>query len=207
MKKLLLLFVVAISLAAPAQTCFSLRYFGLTVHPFGDQTAELQPYKLDKNAYLVANFGAFGSVDHYVWHDLVAVTGMQAVFTDCSGGFAGFSHIGLRGTVLDRGKHRLLLGFGPLLYYRQDWNRFPEYNDKGTFNRYHSRNLGDMQWRVFWTGLEIAWHYRLGEHWDLNAGFTPGLPMALTFSAGVSWWPERIEKKSLVKLVKPRRKK
>lgn len=186
---------------------FSFRYFGLTVHPFGDQTASIQPYKLDKEARFVANFGGFVSVDHYIYKDLVCVTAMQAFFTDCSAGWAGFTHFGLRALVLDKGKHRLMLGAGPMIYYREDWNRFEEYNDKGGFNRYHSRTVGDVQWRIFPVAGEFAYHYRVGEHLDLNAGFTPGLPLALCFSAGVTWWPKRIEQgETEVKVWVPRKR-
>ena len=186
--------------SACSQNCFSLRYFGLTVHPFGDQTAKLQPYKIDRNAYLVANFGGYASADHYFFYDQLAVTAMQGIFSDCSGGLAGFSHIGLRGLLLDKGKHRLLFGIGPMIYYRRDWNRFPEYEDAGVFRRHRSRNFGDLQYKIFWIAGEFAWHWQLSEHVDFNAGFTPGIPLALAFSAGISWWPKRFE----VKYVQPR---
>jgi hypothetical protein len=208
MRKLFLAVFMLGCSALFSQNSFSLRYFGLTVHPFGDQTASLQPYKLDKNAFVVANFGAFASVDHYVWHDIVAVTFMQAAFTDCSGGLAGFTHIGVRALILERKKHRLLFGLGPLFYYREDWNRFEIYEDAGFFNRYHSRNLGDIQYKIFPVGMEFAWHYEICKNLDFNFGFTPGLPVALSFSAGISWWPKRFEtKEHPVRLVVPKKKK
>lgn len=196
MKKVLLIASVLIFHSSFAQNSFSLRYFGLTVHPFGDQTAALQPYKLDKNAIVVANFGAFASVDHYLKKDYIAITFMQAAFTDCSAGFGGFTHIGIRARLLDKGKHRLMLGAGPLLYYREDWNRFGSYEDGGVFHHYHSRQLGDLQYKLFWTGFEFAYHYEFSRHFDFNAGLTPGLPLACSFSAGITWWPKRFESKA-----------
>ncbi len=208
MKKFLIILFLFVFAKADAQTAFTFRYFGLTVHPFGDQTAEIQPYKLDKNARFVLNFGGFVSADHYVYKDLVCVTGMQAFFTDCAGGWAGFTHIGIRALVLEKGRHRLMLGAGPMLYYRQDWNRFEEYEDKGSFNRYHSRNVGDVQWRIFPVAGEFAWHYRATDHLDINTGFTPGLPLALCLSVGVTWWPERFEQQETkLKVFVPKRKK
>jgi hypothetical protein len=214
MKKLITVLFLVAAIKSNAQstllskTSFSFRYFGFTIHPFGDQTASIQKYKLDDKARFVGNFGGFVSADHYIYKDLVCVTVMQAFFTDCSAGWAGFSHIGIRGLVLDKGKHRIMLGAGPMIYYREDWNRFEEYNDKGSFNRYHSRSLGDVQWRIFPMSGEFAYHYRICEHVDLNAGFTPGLPLALCFSAGVTWWPKRIERQeSEIKVYKPKKKK
>ena len=99
--KFLFLFIF-IGIILSAQTCVTLRYFGLTVHPGGDQTAQLQPYKLDKHAIVVANFGGFVYVDHYLKNDRVALTLMQGCFTDCSAGFGGFTHIGIRFRMFDK---------------------------------------------------------------------------------------------------------
>jgi hypothetical protein len=195
MKKILIVASVFIFHFAIAQNSFSLRYFGITIHPFGDQTAQLQPYKLDKHAIVVANFGGFASVDHYIKKDYIAITLMQAAFTDCSGGFGGFTHIGLRARLIDYKKHRVVVGGGPMLYYREDWNRFDEYHDSGYFHRYHSSHFGDIQYKIFWTGFEFAYHYEFSKHFDFNAGFTPGLPLACSFSAGLTWWPKRFEEK------------
>lgn len=206
MKKTFVLLLILIAARTEAQTAYTFRYFGMTVHPFGDQTASIQPYKLDKNAKFVLNFGGFASVDHYIYKDLLCVTVMQGIFTDCSGGWGGFSHFGIRALVLERGKHRFMLGIGPMLYYREDWNRFEEYTDRGSFNRYHSRTLGDVQWRIFPCAGEFAWHWRMAEHWDFNFGFTPGLPLACSFSLGATWWPQRIEKgESTVKVYIPKK--
>lgn len=195
MKKYILLLFVFSAVHLFSQTDFSLRYFGLTIHPNGDQTAKIQPHKLDRHAYAVANFGAFVSADHYFLYDQLAFTLMQGIFTDCSGGIAGFSHFGIRGLLLEKGKHRLLAGIGPMLYYRRDWNRFSEYEDSGFFHRYHSRNFGDLQYKVFWVAGEFDWQWEISDHFDFNAGFTPGFPLAMSFSAGLTWWPQRFTKK------------
>lgn len=203
---MLLTLFIGTSFSLVAQNAFTVRYFGLTVHPFGDQTASIQPYKLDKQARFVANFGGFASFDHYVYKDLLCVTAMQGLFTDCAGGLGGFTHIGIRALVYERKKHRFMLGLGPMIYYREDWNRFEEYDDKGSFNRYHSRNFGDIQWRIFPIAGEFAWHWQVSDHLDVNTGFTPGLPLAMSLSVGVTWWPKRIEKQeSEIKIYVPKK--
>lgn len=205
MRRLIFITLLLTNLAAFSQDCFSVRYFGLTIHPFGDNTAALQPYKLDKTAHFVANFGGFVSVDHYVWHDILAITGMQGVFTDCSGGPAGFTHIGIRGLILERKKHRIMLDVGPLMYYRRDWNRFETYEDGGYFHRYHSKSFGDVQCKFFPVGFEISWNYVISKNCDLNVGILPWGPAE--FSVGISWWPKRFEaEEHPVKLVVPKRK-
>jgi hypothetical protein len=186
-----------------AQVNVSLRYFGLTIHPFGDKQANLQPYKLDPESHFVLNFGGFAGIEKFVWQDIISIKVLQAFFTDCSAGKAGFTHLGVRGVLFENEKHRLLFGLGPTLLYREDWNRFPEYEDSGFFYRFHSRRFGDIQYYMFWYGAEFEYDIKVGERTDLNFGFTPGAPMALTFSAGVKYWINKDFKKR-EKLVIPR---
>ena len=192
------LFIAALFISAVtnAQSAFSLRFFGLTIHPMGDQTSKLQPYRIDENAYFVANFGAYASIDKYFWFDRIAITFMQGAFMDCSGGKAGFTHFGLRALAWERGGHRFLIGAGPLFYYRESWNRFSDYTTSGFFRDYTSVNFGDVQYKLL-PGVEIAWHWKISEHIDLNVGITPGGPVAIPISAGVTWWPKRIAKKEI----------
>ncbi|HEU4718631.1 MAG TPA: hypothetical protein VFU15_12390, partial [Bacteroidia bacterium] len=75
------------------------------------------------------------------------------------------------------------------------WNRFSDYYDSGFFHRYHSQHLGDIQYKVFWYAFELAWQWQLTEKLDFNFGFTPGIPLAMSFSAGLTYWPHRFEKK------------
>ncbi len=185
-----LLFIGALLLTikVQGQSCITARYFGLTVHPFGDDQAALQPYKLDKEAHFVLNFGGFMGYERFVWGQYLSVKAMQGLFTDCSAGWAGYTHIGFRGLVARKNGHRIYFGLGPTFFYRKDWNRFPSYIDKGTFTRYESDLTGPVQCKIFWYACEFEYDVRLNDKWDLNTGFTPGLPFALTFSVGAKYW-------------------
>lgn len=187
-----------------AQDAATLKYFGLSIHPFGDPTAELQPYKLDPNAFFVLNFGGFAGYEHYVWHDLASVKVLQGVFTDCSGGLSGFSHIGVRGLLASTERHRLMFGIGPALMYRESWARFGEkYTSTGYFNDYHSRNLGEIQWKLYPAVFEFEYDYRLGEKTDFSFSFTPGIPTVMTMQFGVKYWFNKNFKPMPVNLVRP----
>src|ERR1043166_1770231 len=141
----IILFSFLLADALPAQSCFTLRYFGMTVHPFGDRQAQLEPHKLDPHGHFIMNVGGFAGYEKFVWEDLLSVKVMQGVFTDCSGGIAGFSHVGLRVFFLEGKRSRVWFGAGPTLYYRQDWNRFPDYVDSGFFHRMQTRHFGTVQ--------------------------------------------------------------
>lgn len=187
-KYIYLLFFVVSGFRITAQSCITLRYFGLTVHPFGDNQAYLEPNKIDKHAFTVLNYGGFVGYEKFVWEDFLSVKIMQGVFSDCSAGAAGFSHLGIRALLLEKKKHRLLFGIGPTLYYRQDWNRFDSYEDTHVFKHRHIKYFGDIQYKMFWYGLEFEYDYKLNNRTEFNFGFTPGLPMALTFSFGIKYW-------------------
>jgi hypothetical protein len=195
---------MALLSVATAQNNISLKYFGLTIHPFGDRTAYMQPYKLDKNARFVLNFGGFASYEHFVWEDILSVKGLQGVFTDCSGGMAGVTHIGVR-TNVDRGRHRVSFGLGPTFFYREDWNRIEGYQDSGFLKHGNSRLFGPVQYRFFWYGMELEYDYRLGDRTDLSVGCTPGFPFVFTWSVGVKYWLNKDFRKT-VKLVTPPKK-
>lgn len=188
-----------------SQSTLTVKYFGLTIHPFGDKAAALMPYKADSRGVFIANFGGFVGYEKYIYEDFISAKIIQGVFTDCSGGLAGATHIGLRGVLIDRKKHRLSFGLGPTLIYRDSWNRFGErYTSSGFFNEYYSRSIGDIQWKFFYFGFEFEYDYLINSKNDLSVSFTPGVPMACIFSVGLKHWFSKDFKKTL-KLAKPRK--
>lgn len=170
-------------------SAFTVKYFGLTVHPFGDRTAELQPYKLDKGAHFVLNFGGYAGYEKFVYKDLVSVKVIQGLFSDCSGGWASVTHFGVRALLLEREKHRLYFGIGPTFLLRDSWTRFGDrYKPSGFFNVDYDTFLGDVQWKFIPYACEIEYDYRCSPRDHLSIGFTPGVPLACTFSFGWKHW-------------------
>jgi hypothetical protein len=174
---------------AQAQSTFTLKYFGVTVHPFGDRTADLQPYKLDREAHVVLNFGVYAGYERFVYKDLVSIKAIQGGFTDCSGGWASVTHIGVRALLFENEKHRLYFGIGPTLLVRNSWTRFGSaYKPSGYFNLADNTFAGDVQWKFIPYGCEFEYDYRWTERDHLSVGFTPGVPLACTFSVGWKHW-------------------
>lgn len=186
-----------------AQETVTLKYFGLTMHPFGDNSATLEPFRLDDHARFVANFGGFAGYEKFVWEDIVSVKIIQGVFTDCSAGLAGLTHVGVRGVLLDRKKQRLSFGIGPVFMYRDSWRRFGgRYTPSGFFNETHTQLFGDVQWKLFPAGFEFEYDVQLNDKTDFSASFTPGVPLACIFSVGVKYWLSK-DFREKVKLVRP----
>lgn len=187
-----------------AQSTFTLKYFGLTVHPFGDPTANLQPYKLDRNAFFVANFGLFTGYEKFVYKDILSVKVIQAGFSDCSGGAAGFTHLGIRAVALDRGKHFGSIGFGPVFLYRNSWTRFGEDYESSGYFRIHETKWGPMQYKFIPYGLDIEYDYELNPNNGVSFSVIPGFPMALVFSFGWKHWFNKKEESYKKVLYVPR---
>jgi hypothetical protein len=176
----------------PAQTPsnISLKYLGLTIHPFGDRTAHLQPYKLDPRARFVLNFGGAMGYERFIFQDVLSVKVLEAVFADCSAGLASVSHVALRGNFLHRKRHRLSIGLGPALMIRQDWGRLPGYQSSGLMNTGYIKPLGPVQWKVFWVGIEMEYDVSITDRLAFSASLTPGIPMAVTMGCGLKYWFE-----------------
>lgn len=172
-----------------AQSAFTVKYFGLTIHPFGDPTAELQPYKLDDNAKFVMNFGGFAGYEKFFYRDLVSVKAIQGVFSDCSGGLASVTHIGPRLNLLKVKKHKIYFGIGPTLILRDSWTRFGEkYTSSGYFNVAKTARFGELQWKFIPYGLELEYDFAITERNQFSLSFTPGVPLAMIFSFGWKHW-------------------
>lgn len=164
----------------PSKNAITVKYFGLSVHLKESPYPEIFPYKLDKKGYVAVNYGAIVGYDRFVVRQAHAVRMQQAVYADCSGSLAGFSHIGWRGLIFKRGNHSLNGGIGPTLVYRRDWNRIEGYKDDGYFNR-----SGDWQYKFYWYAGELEYNYKLASSTDLSINLIPGLPELVSFGVGV----------------------
>ncbi|MFT7591153.1 MAG: hypothetical protein ACI9UJ_001074 [bacterium] len=188
-RSLFILIIIHCSCFVYGQSAFTVKYFGLTIHPFGDPTADLQPKKLDKNAVFVRNHGVFLGYERFVYQDLVSVKVIQGVMTDCSDGLAEVSHIGIRGTLLQSDKHRLCFGIGPTLIVRESWTRFgAAYTGSGFFNERQSKRLGTIQWKFVPYAFEFEYDYCFTPKDNLSVSLTPGIPLANILSIGWKHW-------------------
>lgn len=189
LRKISLFLLIACTLNAYGQSAFTLKYFGLTVHPFGDKTAALQPHKLDKEAHVVLNFGGYAGYERFVYKDFISVKYIQGFFADCSAGWASVSHLGARMLLLENPKHRLYFGVGPTFLIRDSWRRFGDrYTSSGYFEDGKLKRLGEVQYKFIPYACEFEYDWRCSERDHLSVSFTPGVPLALTFSVGWKHW-------------------
>lgn len=176
---------IAFSSNVFSQNNLGLQFFGLAIHPKGDPlNAHLMPFKLDKDAYFVVNFGVVASYDHFFYKDILSVKFGQTFFADCATKFAGVSHIGIRVRVLKIGRHLLQLGIGPTYMFRQNWYELDGYVQTHPIN---GEPEDKFQTRFIWYGGEIEYKYSINEKFDISAGFIPYYNIIMSTYLGINY--------------------
>ncbi|WP_192821431.1 hypothetical protein [Rufibacter sp. LB8] len=162
------------------------KYFGLTLHPKGDDNAELMPLNPDGKGYFVMNVGASVGYEHFLGGTKFSVKALQALYADCAMQLAGFTHLGLRAVIFEAGRHSLNGGLGPTLVYRRNWSKLEGYNLSTSF--FGGDASDKWQYRMIWYAGELEYNYRLSERTDFSTSFVPGYPNIMTLSFGVRYW-------------------
>lgn len=182
--RLLLVVFLLCTLTIQAQDNIGVKYFGLSFHPLGEKdNARLMPNRLDKNAYLVLNLGGEVMYEKFVYRDILSIKVIQALYADCAERLGGFSHIGIRGTILKSGRHTLAGGLGPTLVFRRDWNDLNGYVDQ---KRFKSSPASGYQYLFLWYGGEFEYKYNFHGKWDAAVSFVPGYPDLMSLAVGIS---------------------
>jgi hypothetical protein len=162
------------------------KYFGLTVHPKGDDNAEIMPLNPDGKGYLVLNVGGSVGYEQFFVPEKFSVKAIQAFYADCALQFAGFTHLGLRAVIFDIGRHSLNGGLGPTLVYRRNWSKLPGYTVATSF--FGGDPEDKWQYKMIWYAGELEYNYRLSTRTDLSTSFVPGYPNIMSLSFGVRYW-------------------
>ncbi len=191
MRNSLIILLCHLGFYVTAQHTHSVKYMGITIHPFGDDYAYLQPVKLNKDAHVVLNFGALYEYEKYIRTNELSVKASTALILDCSLGWASANMLAIKAYFLKKTKHRLGLSFGPFYYLRESWERFDTYDNTSKFKEHDSKILGQTQSIFFWYGATVDYDYKLNEKWDFSMTFAPGIPYVMLLSVGVKYWPER----------------
>lgn len=181
---LLAFFVVIFCNSIIAQDNTGIKFFGLSIHPKGEKdNAFLMPNKLDKNAYFVMNLGGEIMYEKFVVKDILAIKVVQALYADCAERLGGFSHIGIRATIFNTGKHALFGGFGPTIVYRKNWMELNGYINQ---NRFKGDINDKWQYLFLWYGGEFEYKYSITEYLDLSISFIPGYPDLMSLAVGIN---------------------
>lgn len=169
---------------AYAQDYVGLRFFGLSIHPYGEQkNAHLMPLKLDDKAYLVQNLGAILSYEKDLYRGVLSAKCAVALYSDCAAQLGGFVHLGFRGRILSLGRHCLYGGMGPTFIFRRNWLQLEGYQNGELFK---GSPTDKYQHLFLWYGGEIEYRYALSSRFDGVVSLIPGYPDLISLSVGVN---------------------
>lgn len=155
---------------------------GLTYHPGGATTPEAYPLKVDHRAFLVLDVGAAANLDCSVGdHAFLRFT--TTLYKDCASVTAGCLHAGPR-LGYSWGRNSLNVGIGPILSLREDWHRFPEYQDD---EFYGDRVYRGWQYRLFGSAAEVEYLRRVGGDTELQCSLIPGVSLVVTLMVALRW--------------------
>ena len=188
LKRILVILLLAFSINASAQSTISIKYLGLTVHPLGDESAHLQPLKLDKNAWFVLNIGTMMSYEKFVYRDLLSIKVMQGLFKDCSLKTMSVTSLTVKALIFENNKNRFYIAMGPAYLIRDSWTDYADdYVASGFWKVKNTERFGSVQYRMV-GGLDLEYDRILNEKHSISISLTPGFPMASIFSFGWKYW-------------------
>ena len=95
---------------------------------------------------------------------------------------AGYLHFGPRFQLNLTQKIQCMFGLGPTLYFRESWNRFPDYREDGFFTE--SENFMQGYQHKFLPAGDFDFQYALSSEIQLVWSIIPGLPDIITNSFG-----------------------
>jgi len=184
MKKLIVLFIlVFININIYANDLFiGVKFFGLSIHPFGALNTQHMPLKFDKKGLFVLNLGAELCIEYFIYKDVISIKFIQALYADCVQKLGGFTHLGLRGRIFEIDRHSLYGGIGPTFIYRKNWYTLEDYDDSFSFFKGGPENT--WQYRFLWYGGEFEYIFAINEKWGLSTSFVPGFPDLVNFAFG-----------------------
>ncbi len=158
----------------------SIQWLGWTLHPYGGSMPQNNPWKLDPKATVLINPGVAFSYDWQL-NKNVFWRAAGGYYGDCALLHAGYLHFGFRWEALRFGRHSFNGGFGPTLFFRQDWHRFKEYSGDPIYN---NRVWCGWQYRFIPVG-EVEYLFKINKRWQFQYSVVPGYPVVINSKMGV----------------------
>ncbi len=186
MKRVCLSLLLFLCVTGYTQFTIGVKFGGLAFH---QQKVKPNYYSwnLDKNGRFVGYLG-FSITAGYQFNPYLGVKVIQTILPyDCAGKFSGITHFGIdfydRIVGWKNNQHRGSVSFGPLLYYRKNWNKVVDYYVDDGFMK-QSEN-GKWERKFVWYGGQIQYDYYLNEVRSISTNFLPGYPYIYTFMVGI----------------------
>lgn len=198
-KSVLVLLFFVFFISGFSQDNFTVKFFGLSIHPDGDVNAENMPTKIDRNGVAVINLGLYFGYENFFYKNKLSFKIVTAYYSDCGGLFSGLAHFGFRGVLLQKDKFSINGGLGPTFIYRRSWySKFDNYVNSGFYN---GNETDFWQYKFIWYAGELEFNYKLHKSLDFSMTLVPGYPKLIDISIGVRYrFGKLFESKNIKKL-------
>ncbi len=179
---LIVIFLLLIKQNTLAQSNAGIRFMVLGLFPEGSENIDHFQHNLDTEGKLHFLPGVILQYEIFA-DDRVSVKALQSFFQNRAGELSGFTHIGLRAYVINRGSHALILGIGPSLFYRHDWNKYEWYQNDDEY-----KVKAPWQYKASILSGEIQYSYYISKHSDVSFSLNHFEPKGITFGIGYTHW-------------------
>lgn len=160
---------------------FSAQWLGLTYHFNISSNPSRYIRRLDANAVWVWSPGIALNYDIQT-RERLFWRASASYYKDCADLHGGYMHLGYRYKYLSiNKKHHFNIGIGPTFIFRQDWNRFEEYNG----NFFYDKNVSHgFQYRLVLYGGEVEYLGNITQKMQLQLSLVPAYPSAFVAKIG-----------------------
>jgi hypothetical protein len=165
-----------------AQSNVGIRLMALGIFPEGSENVDHFQHNLDTAGKVHFLPGVIVQYE-MVADGRVSVKALQSFFQNRAGELSGFTHLGLRAYVINRGSHALILGIGPSLFYRRDWNRYEWYQNDDEY-----KIKSSWQYKASILSGEIQYSYFINKQSDISFSINHFEPKGITFGIGYTHW-------------------
>lgn len=185
MKKNILIIILLIPIIANCQSNISAKLSTIVVNPFEDPNKPIYINKIDNDGLLTIEPGLQLSAEFFTYES-TSIKIIQT-FSNDQINYMDFSTQLLIRVILYREKRNsLLIGFGPIIHFRQNWNTFPNYQSEGIY-----KQTGDLQYKFSWISGEIEYNYLINRNFDLSVSANHFHPQAFGLLIGGKYWFSR----------------
>lgn len=182
---IIVFFLILCNVKLLAQSNFSIRMTGICANPGTISNLDLYKNKITDNGKfsfepgLQLSFELFGNVS-------TSLKLVQTVQNDAAAKISGATQLMFRFRLFKIWKHYVVIGFGPVAHYRQNWNSFENYEEESLWE-----TNGNMQKNISWLSGEIEYNYYLGKKGDLCISINHVHPESVALFVGYKYWFSR----------------
>lgn len=166
---------------------------GLAFHPKKSSHPQLYKNRLDNNGHFVITKGVALTFDYNINKEFNLRFSQAVLFGDCANKTAGMTQLGFNVIYpIIENKHLLSACFGPMLFYRKNWNGLPGYVDENLFKQTKNKQT---QYKFVWYGIHGDYNFAINNREYLSVSVLPGIPELIAIAPGVVYKSKQIENK------------